>query len=71
MAAVDLSLHAELASDYFALRGLDAQSKLLTASVGDLEHQLELTQQRFSGGVVTEVDVEQARTQLETVRAQL
>jgi NodT family efflux transporter outer membrane factor (OMF) lipoprotein len=71
MAAVDLSLHAELASDYFALRGLDAQSKLLTASVGDLEHQLELTQQRFSGGVVTAVDVEQAHTQLETVRAAL
>jgi NodT family efflux transporter outer membrane factor (OMF) lipoprotein len=71
MAAVDLSLHAELASDYFALRGLDAQSKLLTASVGDLEHQLELTQQRFSGGVVTAVDVEQAHTELETVRAAL
>ncbi len=71
MAAVDLSLHAELASDYFALRGLDAQSKLLTASVSDLEHQLELTQHRFTGGVATAVDVEQARTQLETVRAAL
>ena len=71
MAAVDLSLHAELAADYFALRGVDAQAKLLTASVGDLEHQLDLTQQRFSGGVVTAVDVEQAHTQLETVRAAL
>ena len=70
-AAIDLSLHAELASDYFALRGLDAQSKLLTASVGDLQNQLDLTQQRFSGGVVTGVDVEQARTQLETVRVAL
>jgi NodT family efflux transporter outer membrane factor (OMF) lipoprotein len=70
-ADVDLSLHAELASDYFALRGLDAQARLLTASVSDLEHQLELTQQRFTGGVVTAVDVEQARTQLETVRAAL
>jgi NodT family efflux transporter outer membrane factor (OMF) lipoprotein len=70
-AGVDLSLHAELAADYFALRGLDAQNKLLTKSVSDLEHQLELTQQRFSGGVVTAVDVEQARTQLETVRAAL
>jgi NodT family efflux transporter outer membrane factor (OMF) lipoprotein len=70
-AAVSLSLHAELATDYFALRGLDAQSRLLTASVSDLQHQLDLTQQRFSGGVVTAVDVEQARTQLETVRAAL
>ncbi len=71
MAAVDLSLHAEMASDYFALRGLDAQSKLLTATVSDLQHQLDLTQQRFAGGVVTAVDVEQARTQLETVKAAL
>ena len=70
-AGVELSLQAELAADYFALRGLDSQSKLLTASVGDLERQLELTQQRFSGGVVTAADVEQARTQLETVRAAL
>jgi NodT family efflux transporter outer membrane factor (OMF) lipoprotein len=71
MANVDLSLHAEMASDYFQLRGLDAQKKLLTATVADLENQLDLTQRLFSGGIGTEVDVAQARTQLETVRAQL
>ena len=71
MANVDLSLHAELAADYFQLRGLDAQTKLLTATVADLEGQLDLTQRRLAGGVGTEVDVAQARTQLETVRAQL
>ena len=70
-AGIELSLQAELTADYFALRGLDSQSKLLTASVSDLERQLELTQQRFSGGVVTAADVEQARTQLDTVRAAL
>ena len=70
-ANVDLSLHAELASDYFQLRGLDAQSKLLSATATDLENQLDLTQRRLAGGVATEVDVAQARTQLETVRAQL
>ena len=37
----------------------------------DLERQLDLTQRRFAGGVATAVDVAQARTQLETVRAQL
>ena len=68
---VDLSLHAEMASDYFQLRGLDAQTKLLTATVADLENQLDLTQRRLAGGVATEADVAQARTQLETVRAQL
>ncbi len=71
MANIDLSLHAEMASDYFQLRGLDAQAKLLTATVADLENQLDLTQRLFSGGIGTEADVAQARTQLETVRAQL
>ncbi len=70
-ASVDLTLHAEMATDYFALRGLDSQIKLLTATVADLQGQLDLTQRRFSGGVATAVDVAQARTQLETVRAQL
>jgi NodT family efflux transporter outer membrane factor (OMF) lipoprotein len=43
----------------------------LTATVADLEHQLNLTEQRLAGGVATEADVAQARTQLETVRAEL
>jgi NodT family efflux transporter outer membrane factor (OMF) lipoprotein len=71
VASVDLSLHAEMAADYFELRGLDAQTRLLTATVADLERQLDLAQRRLSGGVATEADVAQARTQLETVRAQL
>jgi NodT family efflux transporter outer membrane factor (OMF) lipoprotein len=70
-ATLDLSLHAEMAADYFQLRGLDAEIKLLKATVADLERQLDLAQQRLAGGVATEVDVAQARTQLETVRAQL
>ena len=70
-AAVDLTLQAEMATDYFALRGLDSQIKLLTQTVGDLERQLDLTQRRLSGGVATQVEVAQAETQLETVRAQL
>jgi NodT family efflux transporter outer membrane factor (OMF) lipoprotein len=71
VASVDLSLHAELAADYFQLRGLDAQIKLLNSTVADLENQLDLTQRRLAGGIGTDVDVAQARTQLETVRAQL
>jgi len=71
MANVDLSLHAELAADYFALRGLDSQIKLLQDTVATLEQQLSLTQRRLQGGVSTEADVAQAQTQLETVRAQL
>jgi len=71
MASVDLSLHAEMAVDYFQLRGLDSETRLLQDSVADLEHQLDLTQRLFAGGIGTEVDIAQAKTQLETVRAQL
>ncbi len=71
MASVNLSLQAAMAADYFQLRGLDAQSKLLKATIANLEDQLDLTERRLKGGVATEADVAQARTQLETVRAQL
>jgi NodT family efflux transporter outer membrane factor (OMF) lipoprotein len=71
MANVDLSLQAEVASDYFQLRGLDSQIQILKKTVADLEHQLDLTQRRLKGGVATDVDVAQAQTQLESVRAQL
>ena len=59
-----------MAADYFQLRGLDAEIALLNTTVTDLENQLDLTQRRLTGGIGTEADVAQARTQLETVRAQ-
>jgi NodT family efflux transporter outer membrane factor (OMF) lipoprotein len=71
IANVDLSLHAEMASDYFQLRGLDSDARLLQTTVDDLKNQLDLTQRRLEGGVATDVDVAQAKTQLGTVRAQL
>jgi NodT family efflux transporter outer membrane factor (OMF) lipoprotein len=70
-ANIDLSLHAEMAVDYFQLRGLDAQLRLFAATIADLQDQLDLTQRRLAGGIGTEADVAQAKTQLETVRAQL
>jgi NodT family efflux transporter outer membrane factor (OMF) lipoprotein len=69
LANVNLSLHAELATDYFALRGLDAEKQLLDSTVSSYEKALELTQSRYQGGVATAVDVAQAQTQLETTRA--
>jgi NodT family efflux transporter outer membrane factor (OMF) lipoprotein len=70
LANVDLSLHAELALDYFELRGLDSQKKLLDSTVVSYEKALELTNSRFTGGIASAVDVAQAQTQLETTRAQ-
>jgi NodT family efflux transporter outer membrane factor (OMF) lipoprotein len=65
-----LSLHAELAVDYFALRGADRDRQLLDAAVVSFEKALELTQNRFQGGIASQADVAQAETVLETTRAQ-
>jgi NodT family efflux transporter outer membrane factor (OMF) lipoprotein len=67
---VNLSLHAELATDYFSLRGLDLQKQLLDSTVVDFQRALELTQIRFRGGVASDVDVSLAQTQLDTARSQ-
>lgn len=71
LANLDLSLHAELALDYFELRGLDSDAHLLEQTVADYQHQLDLNQQLLKGGIATEVVVAQAQTLLETTRAQL
>jgi len=71
LANLDLVLHAELATDYFELRGLDSDARLLERAVADYQHQVELNQQLFKGGLATEVVVAQALTQLETTRTQL
>jgi NodT family efflux transporter outer membrane factor (OMF) lipoprotein len=70
LANVELSLRSELAMDYFEMRGLDTQKRLLDNTVNADADFLNLTQVRFKGGVATDVDVAQAQTQLETVRAQ-
>ncbi len=70
LANVELSLRAELASDYFEMRGLDTQKLLLDNTVASYTEYLKLTQIRFKGGVATESDVALAQTQLEATRAQ-
>ena len=67
---VSLSLHAQLAVDYFQLQSLDADEAVLNSSVATFERALELTENRYKGGVASAVDVAQAETQLETTRAQ-
>ncbi len=70
LATVNLSAHAQLALFYFEARSLDAQEQLLNSTVQAYEQALQLNQTRFEGGVGSEVEVEQAKTQLETTRAQ-
>jgi NodT family efflux transporter outer membrane factor (OMF) lipoprotein len=70
VANVALSMHAELASDYFDLRSMDSQKQLLESTVASYTQALNLTQSRYNGGLASGVDVAQAQTQLETTRAQ-
>jgi NodT family efflux transporter outer membrane factor (OMF) lipoprotein len=69
LATVNLSMHADLAVDYLQARSLDAQEQLLTSTAKQYEQALELTQNRFEGGIASEVEVQQAKTQLQTTRA--
>jgi NodT family efflux transporter outer membrane factor (OMF) lipoprotein len=65
-----LSLHAELAVDYFDLRSADAQIKLLDDTVKAFQSALKLTEDRYNGGASPLSDVTQARTQLQTAQVQ-
>jgi NodT family efflux transporter outer membrane factor (OMF) lipoprotein len=69
-ATAKLSLEAELALDYFELRSADAQKQLLNDTVKAYTDNLQLTLNRFKGGVAPRADVAQAQTQLDTTRVQ-
>jgi NodT family efflux transporter outer membrane factor (OMF) lipoprotein len=71
LAVVNLSMHASLAIDYFAARSLDAEEKLLQDTVVQYQQAFQLNEDRYEGGLASEVEVEQARTILETTRAQM
>jgi NodT family efflux transporter outer membrane factor (OMF) lipoprotein len=70
LAAVNLSMHSQLALFYFQARMLDAEEQLLNSTVTQYEQALELIQSRFAGGIASDLEVQQAETQLETTRAQ-
>jgi len=67
---VALSLHAELAVDYFELRSADAQQSLLDETVKAYADMVQLTTDLLNGGAAPESDVVQARTQLDTAQVQ-
>ncbi|HZH08551.1 MAG TPA: TolC family protein, partial [Lautropia sp.] len=66
-----LSVGAELARNYFDLRILDAQRQLLDDTVQAYQRSLQLTRNRYEGGVVPRVDVVQAEVQWKSTQAQL
>jgi len=68
VATAELSIRAELATQYFMLRGYDEMQKLLDETVISYDKALQLTQNRHAGGVATESDVTQAETQLNNAK---
>jgi NodT family efflux transporter outer membrane factor (OMF) lipoprotein len=70
LATVNLSMHSQLALFYFQARTLDAEEQLLNSTVTQYDQALELIQSRFAGGIASDLEVQQAETQLETTRAQ-
>ena len=70
LAQARLELHAELASAYIRLRGLDAEAKLLSDTIANYQSALDLTRERLAAQIAPPIDVERAVTQLENVKAQ-
>lgn len=68
---VRLLLQAELARDYFALRELDGEARLLSETLKDYAQALALTQSRVAGQISPPSDAARARAQLEIVQSQL
>ena len=71
LANARLSAQSALAQDYFQLRILDEQKRLLESTVQAYERSLQLTQNRYQAGVAGRGDVSVALAQLESARAQL
>ncbi len=70
LAGVALSMHTELALDYFTLRGDDEAQRVLDATVAAYQKNLYLVRKRHSGGLVPISDVDEAITQLENAKTQ-
>ena len=69
LAGARLSAQGELAANYFALRGLDVQRSLLAETITGYQRNLQITQNRYTAGIVARTDVLQAQTQLANAQA--
>lgn len=71
LANVRLSLQAQVADAYLALRGLDAQERLLADTVASYQKALDLNRIRHQGGAAAGLDVARAESQLYAAQAQV
>lgn len=68
---VKLSLQAQLASSYFALRFIDSEAAVLEQSLTTRKESLDLARDLFNAGKSSEVDVARAEAELASAKAQL
>jgi NodT family efflux transporter outer membrane factor (OMF) lipoprotein len=67
---IRLSEQALLVTDYFSMAADDMQEAILRETIAAYERNLQLTIDRFNGGVASRTDVTLAQTQLASARAQ-
>jgi NodT family efflux transporter outer membrane factor (OMF) lipoprotein len=65
-----LTIQADVAADYFQLRGQDALKQLLDSTVVAFQQSLDLTRALYETGIDSDEAVAQAETQLEATQAQ-
>jgi NodT family efflux transporter outer membrane factor (OMF) lipoprotein len=65
-----LIVEADLAADYFQLRGEDALKQLLDSTVATYQQSLDFTKAQYETGIGTDEAVAEAETQLEATQAQ-
>ena len=68
---VQVTLTAEVALDYFNLRGLQQRIKIAKENLTAQEHSAELTRKLFLGGFNSKLDVANAEAQVATTRSQI
>ena len=69
LANARLAAQGELAVNYLSLRQQDAQKALLASTLAGYARALEITQNRYTAGIVARTDVLQAQTQLANAQA--
>ena len=65
-----LTLHADVAQNYFALRALDAEIATVSGTVDLRKEQVRLVRSRFEGGIGNELDIARAETEQATTEAE-
>jgi outer membrane protein, multidrug efflux system len=64
-----LTLHSDVAQNYFSLRALDAEIATVTGTVGLRKEQVQLVRNRLDAGIGDELDVARAQTELASAEA--